>query len=428
MGFVMPDLPLGHPEFGRAVPCTCRAQERMARRLRTIHAMSGLDAVAHMTFAAFLPEGNGLSPDRAQNLQRAYQTCVSFAEEPHGWLLLTGGYGCGKTHLAAAIANHRLEAGEPALFMTVPDLLDHLRAAFSPASELPYDELFDQLRSAPLLILDDLGAQSSTPWAQEKLFQLLNHRYNCRLPTVITTNQRLEDIEARIRSRLQDIDLVSRVVILAPDFRSGASQSQGDLSTLLLHRDQRFDTFDLRRGDLSAEERANLQHVFHACVEYSAAPRGWLVLTGANGCGKTHLAAAIANDQIERAYTEVMFVVAPDLLDYLRASFNPQSATPYDRRFDEVKRVPLLVLDDLGTESATPWAREKLFQLLNHRYSAYLPTVITTTVSADKIDPWLRTRMFDTNRCQFCAITAPGYRGSRAQPSGQRARQIKIAK
>jgi DNA replication protein DnaC len=425
----MPDLPLGHPDFGRAAPCTCRAQERAERRLRAIHAMSGLEAVEHMTFATFLPTGNGLPPDRAQNLMSAYQTCADFAEEPHGWLLLTGGYGCGKTHLAAAIANHRLELGQPAIFMTAPDLLDHLRSAFNPMSELPYDELFDQLRSAPLLILDDLGAQSSTPWAQEKLFQLLNHRYNRRLPTVVTTNQRLEEIEARLRSRLQDIDLVNRVVILAPDFRSGAYSSQGDLSSLALHRDQRFDNFDVRRGDLNAEERANLQQIFNTCLEYAAAPRGWLVLTGVNGCGKTHLAAAIANDQLERAHAEVMFVVAPDLLDYLRASFSPQSATPYDRRFDEVKRSPILVLDDLGTESATAWAKEKLFQLLNHRYNANLPTIITTTVSADKIDPWLRTRMFDAARCQYCAITAAGYRGSRhLQAARVGVKHIKSAK
>lgn len=409
------DVPISHPDFGKALPCTCRQQERMERRLRAIHAMSGLDSVQHMTFDTFLPQGNGLPPDKAQNLQRAHQTCTLFADDPHGWLLLTGSYGSGKTHLAAAIANRRLELGEPALFMTVPDLLDHLRAAFSPTSELPYDALFEQLRTTPLLILDDLGAQSSTPWAQEKLFQLLNHRYNTRLPTVITTNQRLEDIEARIRSRLQDIDLVNRVVILAPDFRTGAAQVQGDLSSLGLHRDKRFDTFDARRTDLSAEERSNLQQVFDACRAFADNPRGWLVLAGDYGCGKTHLAAAIANEQLERAHNEVMFVVTPDLLDYLRASFSPQTTTPYDRRFDEIKRTPILVLDDLGTESATAWVREKLFQLLNYRYSANLPTVLTTTSTPERIDPWLRTRMSDLDRCQFCAITAPGYRGSRSQ-------------
>ena len=59
------------------------------------------------------------------------------------------------------------------------------------------------------------------------------------------------------------------------------------------------------------------------------------------------------------------------------------------------------MLDDLGTESATPWAREKLFQLLNFRYNALLPTVITTSSEPKQIDPWLRTRMMDVNRCQY---------------------------
>ncbi len=136
---------------------------------------------------------------------------------------------------------------------------------------------------------------------------------------------------------------------------------------------------------------------------------------GTYGSGKTHLAAAIANRYVEQTRTDVMFVVVPDLLDHLRAAFNPQSNTPLDRRFDEVKRAPLLVLDDLGTESATPWAREKLFQLLNFRYTALLPTVITTSAEPKQIEPWLRTRMMDVHRCQYLAIIAPGYRGSQGQ-------------
>ena len=53
---------------------------------------------------------------------------------------------------------------------------------------MPYDELFEKVCNAPLLILDDLGVQASTPWAKEKLDQLLNHRYIHELPTVITTS------------------------------------------------------------------------------------------------------------------------------------------------------------------------------------------------------------------------------------------------
>jgi DNA replication protein DnaC len=300
--------------------------------------------------------------------------------------------------------------------MVVPDLLDHLRATFSPQSEVSYDTLFEQLRTTPLLILDDLGTQSSTPWAQEKLFQLLNHRYITRLPTVITTNLRLDDLEPRLRSRLIDPNLVTHYHITAPDFRAGKAAGQSELSTLHLHREQTFAAFDGRRPDLSAEERMNLQEVLAVCEAFGAEPDGWIVLAGTHGCGKTHLAAAIANHVAAGNSGEVMFVMVPDLLDHLRASFNPQANVPYDRRFDEIKRAPLLVLDDLGTESATPWAREKLFQLLGYRYSARLPTIITTSSTPDEIDPWLRTRMLDIDRCRFCAIIAPPFRRTRPSP------------
>lgn len=418
-GYVVPDLPLGHPDFGKAMPCRCREQERMERRLRSMQRMGSLEALQRHTFETFIPEPTHLAPDKAFNLRRAFDTCRYYAEEPEGWLLLTGTFGCGKTHLAAAIANARIDLGQPVLFMVAPDLLDHLRSTFNPHSEVNYDELFEQLRTTSLLVLDDLGAQSSTPWAQEKLFQLLNHRYNTQLPTVITTNQRLEELEPRLRSRLMDINLVNHFAIVAPDFRSGKNPAQSDLSSLGLHQQERFETFNARRADLSGEERINLQETFEACRTFAANPTGWLVLAGISGCGKTHLAAAIAHHRVEEAQGEVMFIVTPDLLDHLRAAFSPSSTTPYDRRFDEIKNTPLLILDNLGTESATPWAKEKLFQLLNYRYSALLPTVITTSAEPKKMEPWLRTRLFDTSRCQFRAIIAPEYRGNRSQTARQ---------
>jgi DNA replication protein DnaC len=101
----------------------------------------------------------------------------------------------------------------------VPDLLDHLRATFNPESAVSYDERFDLVRSVGLLVLDDLGTESTTPWAREKLFQLMNHRYNHRLPTVITSNGDLDKLDPRLHSRLQDVALCERVLIEAGDYR-----------------------------------------------------------------------------------------------------------------------------------------------------------------------------------------------------------------
>jgi DNA replication protein DnaC len=387
--------------------------EKVERRIAYLRAVGNLEALGHQTFQTFVPEGHGLPPHKRENLRHAYEAARSFAEDPEGWLLLKGGFGCGKTHLAAAIANYCIEQGQPVLFITVPDLLDHLRATFSPTSAAAYDERFDEVRTVPVLILDDLGTEAPTSWAQEKLFQILNYRYNARLPTVITTNHELEEIPLRLRSRLNDPDVSRVVTILAPDYRgSGIALDQSDLSSLHLHVDQTFDTFSMREGELPPDEAQNLREAVEIARAFAERPEGWLALLGTFGCGKTHLAAAIANHRFRQGHP-VLFVMVPDLLDHLRATFNPQSAVSFDKRFEEIRRAPFLVLDDLGTESATPWAREKLHQVFDYRYNARLPTVVTTAAAIEELDPRLATRMLDVSRCTVFAILAPSYRAVR---------------
>lgn len=420
LGYVVPDVGPDEPGFGRAVACTCRATEREMARLNSLQRLSQIGALEHCTFESFLPDGHGLTPQKQRNLKMAYERSYEYAVEPEGWLILKGGYGSGKTHLAAAIANHRLALGHPVLFINTPDLLDHLRTTFNPESTVSYDERFDQVRTSPLLILDDLGTQTNSEWAQEKLYQIFNYRYNAKLPTVVTTNLELEAIEIRMRSRMVDPGLAQIIHISAPDFRrAGVDQDQSDLSTLNLHRDKTFESFDLRENELPRSQAENLRRAMQEALAFAEEPKDWLVFNSvAYGNGKTHLAAAIAN-YVSRNGDPVLFVVVPDLLDYLRASFSPNSNTRLDKRFDEVKNAPLLVLDDLGTESATAWAREKLYQLFNHRYNARLPTVITTAVAIEELEPRLATRMLDPTRCSFFVLEVPSYRGRPKGRTGQ---------
>jgi DNA replication protein DnaC len=421
-GFLREDVPVGHPRFGKLVSCQCRLPQLEAQRMADLRAVSNLDALSRYTFDTFKPEGVGLTEDRRNNLRKVCEAVHAFAKQPAGWLVLLGGYGCGKTHLAAAIANEQIAQGRPALFVVVPDLLDHLRATYNPQSSVRYDERFQQVRNAPLLILDDLGTQSSTPWAQEKLFQIFNHRYNTRLPTVITSNAELEMIDIRIRSRLADLDLVQTYTILAPDFRGGGADHIGsELSSLSLHAEQTFDTFSLREKELDAEQVASLEQAFTFARHYAQAPEDWLLLTGGYGCGKTHLVAAIANERIAQG-RPALFVVIPDLLDHLRATFAPNSPASYDRRLEEIRTTPLLVLDDLGTQSATPWAQEKLYQIFNHRYNARLPTIITAADDAH-IDERLKSRLFDRGRCTSLRINASSYRGAETRTRGRTPRR-----
>ncbi|MEW5872063.1 MAG: ATP-binding protein [Chloroflexota bacterium] len=424
VGYLRLEVPVNHPDFGKLQVCSCRANQVSAQVRQRLFELSHLDELGHLTFENFDPRGRvGLWPQEADSLERAYNQAQRFAQSLDGWLYLQGDFGCGKTHLAAAIANFAVSMGVPTLFITVPDLLDSLRFAYQSA-ETTFEQRFEQIRQAPLLVMDDFGTQNATSWAQEKLFQIINYRYVNHLPLVITTNLEEVDVEERINSRLHDPELVQRVKILAPDYRDPTGDmGHHKLSSLHLLHNRTFANFDLRKGEgLGPEDIQSLERALQAARDYAENPRGWLVLMGPYGCGKTHLAAAIANFRAD-SLSPPLFVGVPDLFDYLRATFNPNSTVSLDRRFEDVRTRQLLILDDLGTQSASPWVREKLYQLFNYRYNAELPTVITTTASLDEIDPRLRSRMMDRRLCTIHGITAPSYTGTPPQkPAGSRRR------
>jgi DNA replication protein DnaC len=264
--------------------------------------------------------------------------------------------------------------------------------------------------NTPLLILDDLGVQNSTPWAKEKLDQLLNHRYIHELPTVITMSTSLSELDERIRTRLSNPRL-SRIYVI--EEKASSLQIYAWDTKYELQKDMTFKSFDSKRLNLPPDQRQNLEAAYQVALQYAESPDGWLIFQGVNGCGKTHMAAAIVNYRYE-AKKPALFLTAPEFLDHLRSAFAPGSQTPYDELFDTVCSTPLLVLDDFGEQSATPWAQEKLYQVINYRYNARLATVITTTSSFDEIESRVSSRMVDPRISMVINITAPDYRGDKS--------------
>jgi DNA replication protein DnaC len=403
LGFIRKDVPVGHPDFGRVDFCECRKEEARRAELQKMYRMCGLDAFSDMTFDRFDITGKGAGDLVEAELRRNLLVCKDYAVSPFNhWLLLMGGYGCGKTHLAAAIAHTAVDHHIQTLLMTVPDLLDLLRSDYDEQNE-ERDSL-SKVREIDLLILDDLGTQNSTQWAVEKLFQIINYRYIKKLATVFTTNLRIENIDGRIASRIHDLDLVTILDIQAPDYRQRPRQNaQGERSqsisallpsSLPYLAGETFEHYD-PRTKLPTVEQQMLERAYQGSRRFVDDPAGWLVFIGPSGTGKTFLAAAIANERAKKG-EEPLFMLTADLLDWLRSTYDSESNVSYEDAFNVLKTTRLLVLDEYGMASQSLWANEKLYQILYHRSITKMATIITTTRPLSEIEP--RFRKFFLNR------------------------------
>ncbi len=229
-GYLRLGVPVGHTLFGKAVPCVClrdRSARERALRLRRKSGISDTE-LASWTFENFRPmlcraEREAARPGVVEDMRGVRATCEQYARDPRGWLILEGAVGCGKTHLAYAVAGACLGRGLPVFAHTVPALLNLLRSGYESGQ---YEQWFTELKNVALLVLDDLGAQRDTDWAAEQLYELVNHRYAHRLPLVVTTNLDLEraPMDERLRSRLLEGARVAggwtrRVTLPAADFR-----------------------------------------------------------------------------------------------------------------------------------------------------------------------------------------------------------------
>ncbi len=161
------------------------------------------------------------SPTTSRAVAVCRRFCAAVKRDPKvPGLLLTGDCGTGKTHLAVAILRETAEAGIPGMFVVVPDLLAKMKASFN-TKDGKAAELVEAAKNAPLLVLDDLGAEDPKVWVIELIYVLINHRYEHMLPTIITTNydgtKIGEVFGKRIQSRLAEMTVP--VNIRAEDYR-----------------------------------------------------------------------------------------------------------------------------------------------------------------------------------------------------------------
>jgi len=210
IGWVLSDVKPGLPDSKQLSRCPCMKEqddaERKARFLRLCRLPQGSE---DRTFERF---------EVRPCLEEAYKAAMDMAQGKLKWLTLMGDVDTGKSHLAVSIARKWLERDRPARYVAVPKLLDELRRGYHPGADMSYDEEFYFYEHVDLLVLDDLGMESPTPWAQEKLDMLVNSRYENALPLVVTTNLDFDLISPRIASRLQRASFGKVVNIKAIDY------------------------------------------------------------------------------------------------------------------------------------------------------------------------------------------------------------------
>jgi DNA replication protein DnaC len=234
-----------------AVACDCGMEERAGRVMERARVPKRYEHCDFESYVTDLADGKTWTTQQAHSLKQAKLVAQGFVRDYPGssekGLLLMGNSGVGKTHLAVAALKELIRRGHSGLFCDYRELLKEIQASYNPASESTEMGILEPVRTAEILVMDDVGASKPSAWVLDIIGLVLNARYNERRVTILTTNyldevpaaepvprtpggQRVvvkddslgDRIGARMRSRLYE--MCKTVEVFAPDFRREVRQ------------------------------------------------------------------------------------------------------------------------------------------------------------------------------------------------------------
>src|SRR5215468_4241199 len=189
-----------------AVACDCGMQERAGRVMERTRIPKRYEHCDFESYVTDLADGKTWTAQHAQSLKQAKLLTQGFVRDYPGsaekGLLLMGPSGVGKTHLAVAALKELLKRGHAGLFCDYRELLKEIQASYNPASESTEMGVLEPIRSAEILVMDDLGASKPSAWVLDIIGLVLNTRYNEKRMTILTTNYLDESGAPELGARL----------------------------------------------------------------------------------------------------------------------------------------------------------------------------------------------------------------------------------
>lgn len=158
----------------RLLPCTFENFEETKKNSRTV----------------------GILKKYVQNFDKFYKKGLG--------VVISGGVGTGKTHLAVAVFKHIVRQNRTSVFITASNLFARMGESISYNSEETLSSLTNYLVNVEFLVIDDLGAHKQNDTIREYLYRIIDGRYTAMKPTIITTNNNMDDIRRSLGDRIAD--------------------------------------------------------------------------------------------------------------------------------------------------------------------------------------------------------------------------------
>ena len=122
-------------------------------------------------------------------------------------IYLHGNFGSGKSYLVAALFNELAKKNVKSTIVYFPELLRSLKSGFGNDNE--FEERFDEIKTSPILLIDDIGAEKVTEWSRDEVLgSILQYRMDSNLPTFFTSNLSIEDLESHLALTRNNTDAV----------------------------------------------------------------------------------------------------------------------------------------------------------------------------------------------------------------------------